>query len=62
MSSTRSTTSVASVASVMTLAGVDEEVLGGGEGGGEAGPVRVGAGQGFDCGHHGPAQRLVEGE
>ena len=42
--------------------GVDQQVFGGFEGGGEAGPVRVGAGAGFDGGDHGSAQRLVDGE
>ena len=32
------------------------------QGGGEAGPVGVGAGPGLDRGDHGHAQQLVEGE
>ena len=39
-----------------------QEVLGGGQGGGEAGPVRVGARDGLHGGDHGPTQALVEGQ
>ena len=43
-------------------AGGGQFLAGGFQGGGEAGPVGVGAGPGFDRGGHGHAQQLVEGE
>ena len=42
--------------------GGGELVAGGFQGGGEAGPVGVGAGPGLDGGDHGHAQQLVEGQ
>ena len=42
--------------------GLDERLGGGLPGGGEAGPVGIGAGDGLDGGDHGPAQRLAAGQ